>query len=136
MDAINILYDVLLDGFRMKTKIVPSTFVSLIEVRRLDQKWGDLTFLFIYLQALLTTDNPDVDPPSETHVHLFQNLLEDAYTFLQNHTWLEDDIDHEFEAVGATARLFLLGCSRDPVVFQKFTEQSSDSVCFSPRLLL
>jgi len=48
MDAINVLYDVLLDGFRMKTKIVPSTLVSLIEVRRLDQKWGDLT-LVIYL---------------------------------------------------------------------------------------
>lgn len=68
-------------------------------------------------------------------MHLFQNLLEDAYTFLQNHIWLEDDIDHEFEAVGATARLLLLGCSRDPTVFQKFTEQYSDSVRFNPRLL-
>lgn len=33
MDTVNVLYDVLLDGFRMKTKMVPSTLVSLIEVR-------------------------------------------------------------------------------------------------------
>jgi len=33
MDTISVLYDVLLDGFRMKTKMVPSTLMSLIEVR-------------------------------------------------------------------------------------------------------
>jgi hypothetical protein len=83
------------------------------------------------IETLLSTDDPTVNPPSETHAHLFRNLLDDAYTFLQSHTWLEDDIDNEFQVVGATARLFLLGCSRDPALFQKFTERTLDSK--SPR---
>jgi len=35
VDLISVLYDVLLDGFRIKTKMVPSTLMSLIEVRNL-----------------------------------------------------------------------------------------------------
>lgn len=56
MDAINVLYDVLSDGFRMKTKMVPSTLMSLIEVRCLSclhicaSKCGDLTiFNYLYI---------------------------------------------------------------------------------------
>jgi len=58
-------------------------------------------------------------PPRE---RLFQDVLDDAFIFLQNHAWNDDNIDNDFKAVTATAILFLNAANKDPTVFQKFTE--------------
>ncbi|KDR81629.1 hypothetical protein GALMADRAFT_239698 [Galerina marginata CBS 339.88] len=107
VDIISVLFEILVDAIRMKTKMLPLTIKSLIE-------------------SLIENENSDSIPPSTTHGQLFRNMMDDAYNFLQNYAWHEENIEHDFQAVMATARLLLQATnSQDPTMFSRLTEEKS-----------
>lgn len=53
-------------------------------------------------------------------------MVDDAHNFLQNNAWNEENIDWDFQAATAAARLLLRAANRDPASFQRFTEPSFD----------
>jgi hypothetical protein len=53
-------------------------------------------------------------------------MTDDAYNFLQNHPWHEENIDNDFHAVAATGKLILEEVNRDPTHFKRFTEPAAD----------
>ncbi|KAF9482782.1 hypothetical protein BDN70DRAFT_800871 [Pholiota conissans] len=111
VDLINVLFDILLDGFRMKTKILPLMIKSLVE-----------SLLFAEKSMILSS--------TRTQKQTFSNMVDDAYNFLQNHPWNEESIDNDFQAIIATGKIILEEINRDPTHFQRFTEPLMDK---SPR---
>lgn len=63
-------------------------------------------------------------------------MVDDAHNFLQNNAWNEENIDWDFQAAAAAARLLLRATNRDPASFQRFTEPSFDVSLHVPRFLL
>uniref|UniRef100_A0A8H8CNC3 Phorbol-ester/DAG-type domain-containing protein n=1 Tax=Psilocybe cubensis TaxID=181762 RepID=A0A8H8CNC3_PSICU len=107
LDIVALLFEILLDGFRMKTKILPLTIKSLIE-------------------CLTTSEDANTLPPSSTHSLLFRNLADDAFLFLQNSAWHDESIDPDFQAAVATGRLLLSIGNQDPSILHRFIDQQSD----------
>ncbi|KAF9533011.1 hypothetical protein CPB83DRAFT_806739 [Crepidotus variabilis] len=105
-DIINILFEILLDGLKMKTKMPPLTIKCLIEA-----------LLLADLYSSLQAGARDT---------LFKSAVDDSFTFLQNHSWNEENIDNDFKAVAAAATLFLHEINRNAAVFLKFVEQGPE----------
>ncbi|KAJ3516626.1 hypothetical protein NLJ89_g1005 [Agrocybe chaxingu] len=114
LDLVAVLFELLLDGLRMKTKMLPATINSLID---------SLISMELY------TSPP---PPAITHGNILRNLTDDAFMFLQNHAWHEENIDNDFRAVMSTGRLVLQAANDDRRLLQKFTEPTSEKTSRPP----
>ncbi|KAF8910955.1 hypothetical protein CPB84DRAFT_1842225 [Gymnopilus junonius] len=102
VDIINILIEILSDGLRMKTKVLPLTIKCLID----------------------TLIREGLTPLSHSAIHsnLLQNINEGAYIFLQNHAWREENTENDFQAALATGKLLLRSASEDSGILQKIRE--------------
>ncbi|KAF8163325.1 hypothetical protein B0H34DRAFT_805778 [Crassisporium funariophilum] len=112
LDVTSVLFEILWDGFRMKTKISPLTIKCLVKV-------------------LTTTENPALLPLSVAHETAFRNLVDDALTFLQTHAWHNDNIEDDFQGVMATGRLLLQAATRNPTLLQRFADHTSEKTSTS-----
>lgn len=123
VDVVNILIDILGDGFRMKTKIAPSTIKILIEVC-LNQLTLEVLVPDSYILKVLTStkNGPMTMSPPLAQRHLVSNLADDACSFLQNHPWLDDPIENDFGAAIAAGTLVLQAARSNPTIFQKFAD--------------
>ena len=126
VDIVNVLFDILGDGFRMKTKMAPSTIKVLIEVclNRLRCNWQILPFL----QVLISTENSPLVMTSSLAQQrsLLSNLADDTCSFLQNHPWHDDPIENDFGAAIATGKLVLHTAQNNPTIFQKIVDHALD----------
>jgi len=126
VDVINVLFDILGDGFRMKTKMAPSTIKTLIEVCLNQLAWVGVTDFYI-LKVLMSTENgPLAMQPPSAQRSLLSNLADDALSFLQNHPWHDDLIENDFGAAIATGKLVLQAAQNNPTIFQKFADYTLD----------
>ena len=124
VNIVNTLFDILGDGFRMKTKMAPSTIKILIEVC-LNQLRCKCRFYI--LKVLMSAEISPLAMPSPLGQRgPLSNLTDDAFSFLQNHPWLDDPIENDFEAAIATGKLLLQAAQSSPMVFQKFADHTPD----------
>ncbi|KAF4615386.1 hypothetical protein D9613_003079 [Agrocybe pediades] len=107
IDMTGVLFDILQDGFLMKTKISPLTMKSLIE-------------------SLTSSEDENSLPPSSTHAQVFRNMLEAAYNYMQNHAWQEENTEDDFQAAMCTGKFILQIANQDPSVLQKIMDPTSE----------
>ncbi|KAG6890677.1 hypothetical protein C0995_005049 [Termitomyces sp. Mi166 len=103
--VLNSLLEILSDGLRSKARVPPSTLNSMIEV-------------------VTTTQTPGSFPPIVSHLSSFLDLVEPAIHFIQNHPW--QDVEKDFAASLAAARLILQASAQDPNVMNRLSDHGTE----------
>lgn len=105
--VVNVLFEILLDGLRLKARILPVTLKSII---------GSLTKL----------EHPVFPPSPAEQPKLFANLIDGACHFLEHHLWLDEYTENDCMVSVDVARLLLQAASEDHSIMQRFSGHGSE----------
>lgn len=130
-NIILLMYELLADALRLKTRMLPFTLKSILEVRHCLIMCHDLATKFMEAITTAQTLGIVVGPfPS-----LF-SLVDPGIHFLQAHMWLDISSENDFAASLAVAKMLLQVAGQDPSVMMKLADCGNE-VCaqFFARLL-
>ncbi|KAF5380960.1 hypothetical protein D9615_003973 [Tricholomella constricta] len=100
-----LMFEVLGDGLRLKARVPPPTVKSLLEV-------------------ITTTEISGSLPPVIRHLPSLLGLVDSGIHFLQAHLW--QDVDNDFAASLAVARMLLQVSGQDPTIMIKLSDHGAE----------
>ncbi|KAF5365590.1 hypothetical protein D9758_003325 [Tetrapyrgos nigripes] len=103
---IQVIFEILSDGLKLKTRTVPATLKSMLE-------------------TVMTADM-NGSTPAMLHTDLFIGLVSPGLDFLHNHSWMDVRSDIDFATSLATAKMVLLASELDQKVMSMIARYGLD----------
>ncbi|KAF7338262.1 hypothetical protein MVEN_02051500 [Mycena venus] len=104
-----IIFEMLADALRLKTRTLPSTLRSMLET----------------ITAPL--DHAGTASPATTHLNSFMGLVDYGFYYLQNHMWTDIQSENDFYASLAVAKMILQATNYNSSIWGRLSEPAERS---------
>ncbi|KAJ7111596.1 hypothetical protein C8R43DRAFT_935944 [Mycena crocata] len=104
------IFEMLADTLRLKTRTLPSTLRTMLEV----------------IETPLDHSGSTASPAT-MHLNLFMGLVDYAFYYLQHHMWTEVQTDNDFHASLAVGKLILRATSYNNSIYGRMSEPAERS---------